>query len=335
MKISSRTTSWRWSAQRWLALGLLGLLWGCSRHSGEPGEQAEKHDEPRVQHGTNGEVVITLSASSQKAIGLQTMDIQRAELPPEAKVYGRVLDPGPLSALVAEFVIAQAAAATSEAELKRLQGLAAGNNASERAVQTAQSAATRDQAQLESVRLRILGNWGEDIAGLQDLPNFVRRLTSLEASLIQLNLPVGEALSSLPNGARVFDLAEESKPLQARFLGLATATDPTLQNKGFLFAVEPNSAKLSPGQSITGFLTLPGLPRTGVAVPHAAMVQFQGLNWVYLQTGEETFRRVAMKPGIPLNDAEFVREGFHPGDRVVTTGAQELLSEELKSQLEE
>jgi hypothetical protein len=339
MKILFRTTNRRLSVQWCLAVGCLGLVIGCSRPSSEsePEQQAEKHaeSESRVRHGTNGEVVITLSASAQKAIGLQTTDVQRAELPPEAKAYGRVLDPGPLSSLVAELVSAEAAAVASDAELKRLQGLAAANNASQRAIQTAQAAATRDQAQLESSRLRILGNWGRAIADLQALPEFARRLASLEAALIQLNLPAGETLPGLPIAARVLDLTDDSKPIQGRFLGLTPAADPTLQNRGFLLLIEPNDAKLSPGQSVSGFLTLPGAPQPGVAVPRAAMVQFQGLNWVYLQTGEENFRRVAMKPGVPLKDAEFVREGFSPGDRVVTTGAQELLSEELKSQLEE
>ena len=76
-------------------------------------------------------------------------------------------------------------------------------------------------------------------------------------------------------------------------------------------------------------------PSTGVAVPRSAVVQFNGVNWVYLQTGEETFRRVELQSGEPVDNGLFIRGGLNSGDKVVTIGAQQLLSEELKGQLGE
>ena len=320
-----------------LLLYLAGsVLAGCSKQEKEAGSAPETEKKPegesRVKRGTNDEVIITLDAKTQKVMGLQTAAIQAAQLRPEAKGYGHVLDPSPLTSLVADLVSAQASSTASATELKRLQALSAQNNASERALQTAQAAATRDKAQVESIRLRFLANWGSAIADRQDLSDFVQKLSSLATALVQLNLAAGGALTASPTGARLLTLADQIRPIEAQFLGPAPATDPQLQSKGFFLLVDPNAARLAVGEAVGGFLSLPGEPSTGVAVPRDAIVQFNGLYWVYIQTSDETFKRVELQPGPPLDNAIFVREGVNLGDKVITVGAQQLLSEELKGQ---
>src|SRR5271165_4472267 len=149
----------------WVALIALGaLLAGCAEEKKEQPKEAtsEKASEPesRIKHGTNGEVIVTVEAKVQQTIGLQTAPLAPAQLSPEIKAYGRVLDISPLATLVGEFATAEAVGRASQAELNRLNTLAAQNNASERAVQNAQAAAVRDQAQIQSVRLRLLATWG-------------------------------------------------------------------------------------------------------------------------------------------------------------------------------
>jgi hypothetical protein len=315
------------------------VLVGCSQKAKEPAASQEPEKKPaaesRVKHGTNDEVIITLDAKTQAAMGLQTTALAAVQLRPEIKGYGHVLDPSPLASLVAELVTAQAAATASDAELKRLQTLSAQNNASERALQTAQAAAARDKAQVQSVQLRLIAGWGSGIAQRPDLPEFVGDLSSLSAALVQLNLAAGDALASAPTNARLLTLADEAKPIEAQVLGPAPATDPQMQNRGSVLLVKPNTAGLAPGQAVSGFLSLPGEPQTGAAVPRNAIVQFNGVNWVYLQTGEESFKRVELPSGAPLENGLFVRQSLAPGDKVVTVGAQQLLSEELKGQGEE
>src|SRR5262249_51184308 len=223
-----------------------------------------------------------------------------------------------------------AAAAASDAELKRLQALSTQNNASERALQAAQAAAVRDKSQVQSIQLRLLTSWGSGIAQRQDLAGFVQSLSSLTAVLVLVNLAAGEAPPVSPTGARLLTLADQTKPIEAQVLGPAPATDPQMQGKGFLLLVNPNNGRLTPGEAVNGLLSLPGEARNGVAVPREAIVQFNGANWVYLQTSETEFKRVALQSGRPLEDALFVQEGLAAGDKVVTVGAQQLLSEELK-----
>ncbi len=225
-------------------LALAALLPGCSKQTPQPAPAAptENKAEPesRVKHGTNGDVVITLDAATQKIMGLQTAPLAPAQLSPQVKGYGRVLDVSPLASMVAELATAQAASAASQAELQRLKILAAQNNASERALQAARAAAVRDQAQAESARLKLLANWGSAIAAQQDLPAFVQSLGSLASALVEIDLPAGESLKGPPTGARLILLAAESKPVEAQLLGPAPAVDPQLQGRGFLFLVTSN-----------------------------------------------------------------------------------------------
>jgi len=314
------------------------LLAGCSPAGKEPAAAAPPaqpaEPESRVRRGTNGEVVITLDAATQKLMGLQTAALSPAQLNPEAKAYGRVLDASPLVGLLADLATAQAASAASQAELKRLKALAGQSNASERSLQTAEAAATRDQVQVDSARLRLLSGWGSAIAGRHDLPAFVQSLGSLASVLVQLDLPAGEAATTTPTGARLVTLADERKPIEAQLLGPATAVDPQMQGRGFLFLVTPNPSRLAPGAAVTGFLGLPGEAQSGVRVPREAVVRFNGTTWVYVQTGDDTFQRTEVALDRPLANGWFVRAGLKPQDKVVSAGAQQLLSEELKGQAE-
>jgi hypothetical protein len=67
-----------------------------------------------------------------------------------------------------------------------------------------------------------------------------------------------------------------------------------------------------------------------VAVPRSAVLRFNGATWVYRQTSDETFERLEVALDRPLENGWFVREGLKPGEKLVTVGAQQILSEELK-----
>jgi hypothetical protein len=305
---------------------------GCSQKAAEqiPAKSAEKADESRVQKGTNGEVIITLDAKTQELMGLRTESLAAAELKPEAKAYGRVLDTSGLASMVADLTAAKAASEASQAELNRLKTLAAQNNASERAVQAAQAAATRDQAQAEAAKQRLVGAWGSAIASREGLPDFVKTLSSLEAALVQVSLPAGESLKAPPASAQLITLAETNPPVAATLLGPAPTVDPQSQGQGFLLLVSPNSTRLSPGAAVTAFLTLPGESQSGVVVPRDAVVRFNGSRWVYAQVADEKFERVELSLERPMSNGWFVSKDLKPAQKVVTVGAQELISEEIK-----
>jgi hypothetical protein len=311
---------------------LVAIACGCSQKSAESptAAAAEKKEESRISHGTNGEAIIKLDAETQKLMGVQTAALSSAELSPEIRAFGRVLDSTHLASLVADLTAANASSQASQAELERLKALAAQNNASARALQAAEATAARDAAQTEATRLKLVAGWGNAIATRENLPAFVRSLGSLESALIQLNLSSDQVLNQNPAGARIITLSAEAKPLEAQFISRAASVDPQVQGQGFLFLISPNPSRLSPGAAVTGFIDVPGEKQAGVAVPRNAIVRQNGTAWVYVQTGDDTFQRTEAKLERPLQDAWFVREGLKPETKVVTTGAQQLLSEEFK-----
>ena len=129
-------------------------------------------------------------------------------------------------------------------------------------------------------------------------------------------------------------LADDSKPIEAQLLGPAMSVDAQMQGRGFLCLVAQNSSHLAPGAAVAGLLTLPGEAQSGVIVPRNAVVRFNGTAWVYVQTGDDTFERRQAALDTPLEKGWFVRDGLKPEAKVATAGAQELLSEELKGQVE-
>jgi multidrug efflux pump subunit AcrA (membrane-fusion protein) len=146
-----------------------------------------------------------------------------------------------------------------------------------------------------------------------------------------LEVPASEPLSGAPVAARLFTLNDETNAIEAQLLGPAPSVDPQMQGRGYLLMVNPNPG-LVPGAALTGYLSLPGEPRAGVLVPRNAVFRFDSATWIYHQTSDDTFVRESIVLDTPLSDGWFVEGELKPGDKVVSVGAQQLLSEELKGQ---
>ena len=272
------------------------------KHRGEttkPAGEKPTADKPAVEEGEKthvtrdetGRVVVHMDDETQGNIGILVAKPAAAQLSPELKGYGRVLDPTPLAALITELATARAAYAASSNELARLKILSAQGNAPERALQTGEALALRDQLAIQSARDRLTLSWGKAIAGQSDLPAFVQALTSQSALLARIDLPLGETLASPPTGARLVTMAGAS--LEAELLGAASNVDPLSQGRGFIFLAKPKELPLLPGEALTGYLKIPGEPLAGVVIPRGAVVRTEGTGWVYrLDGGSESFTRI-------------------------------------------
>jgi hypothetical protein len=104
-----------------------------------------------------------------------------------------------------------------------------------------------------------------------------------------------------------------------------------MQGQGFLFLLKPNSLRLTSGEAVVGYLKIPGEPLAGVIIPREAVVRVEGAGWVYvLNSAGDAFTRVEVALDHPAEAGWFVTKGVSSGDYVVVTGAQQLLSIELK-----
>jgi len=320
------------------AAAVAGLVFAYREMSKERAAEAEGEKPVTApsfaKRAADGSLVLTLDAETQKRLDLKIGAAVATRLDREAEGYGRVLDPAPLASVAAEMATARVALESSAKELERLKRLAQDQNASTRAVETAEAAAIRDKISADAAHLKLVSAWGKDLAAQPDLPAFVTSLAALDAALVRVELPVGEVLKEMPLGARLATADADADPIDAEFVGLAAATDPTSQGQAFLFRVKNNRARLTPGMAVVGFLKLRGEPSSGVLVPRSAVVRWAAKAWVFVQTGADTFVRREISLARPTATGWFVTTGVSATDRLVVEGAQALLSEEQKSQIQ-
>ena len=324
-----------------IVLGLLvGLVlggaavWFYEQHHTEAEAKGEKKEEKKevsfVQHGTNGETFLKVDRETQARMGLKTAPLAAVQVKPEVQGYGRVLDPTPLAALLAEGASTKAALQASTREYERLKVLHEGQNASTRALEAAEAAMKRDEVLLDSVQPRLLLGWGKAVASQPDLRAFARSLASQETALVRVDLPLQQSLKMPPTGGRLAALTAPEHLAEAQFLGPAPTADSQMQGQGFLFLQKSNP--LPPGAAVVAWLDVPGETESGVIVPRAALLRHEGEVFIYLQTGEDTFVRREIELDRPVENGWFVHKCLKSQDKAVVVGAQELLSEELKGQ---
>jgi hypothetical protein len=174
--------------------------------------------------------------------------------------------------------------------------------------------------------VEILAHPGESIE--QGAP--VLRVSRFDHLLVRVNLPMGEQTDSLH--AAIVPAGFESKPpIRATRIGVAPVTDPRTQGISLLYRLDSTEFGLRPGTAATALLPGAGKTLTGVLIPDSATVQQNDRIWAYASVGSDRFIRKPVATDVPVRGGYLVTAGFSPGERVVSTGAQTLLSEELKS----
>ena len=289
------------------------VLAGCSKPAAEaPAAAPEKAG-------------VTIDAETQARIGLKIEPPVATQWQPEIHATGRVADPLVFTAAAADYETARAAAKASQSELDRMQKLAAGDNASPRALETAQAAAAHDAMAFKSAQAKFTGDWGVQLAAQTNLDGYATQLQAGDNSLIKLALPAGMFPNPLPSSAVILFSERESDQFTAAFaddLGI----DPTTQVQTLLFAVDK---KMPPSLAVTGQLKIAGEPVAGVVVPVDAVLRHEGKGWVYVQTGTNQFVRVEMALDRLTANGWFVSENLSATNRIIVAGAQTVLSAEL------
>lgn len=292
-------------------------------HKAEPADEAAAAPAEAKQRVSveNGEPTVTLDAATQQKIGLVTTRLNATTTTQEVDAFGDVLDVKELADIASQAAAARAQqqqaaakAAFDERELERLRALNADNkNVSDRAVQEAAANVAGDRAQAQSAAVSLqaahaaavqrFGSAVADNAALMD------NLIAMREVLIELAVPPGVAPPRTVSISGV----------NATLVSVAPRVDPKLQGRPF-FYLAPAGA-LSAGMNVTARIaTAGGVSR--VVVPPDAVVSWEGRSWIYVRRAADKFARI---------DAGAAKAG----DEVVTTGAQQLIGEEMRSQLHE
>jgi multidrug efflux system membrane fusion protein len=303
----------------------------------------KEEDKVSITHDTNDNIVISMNREQQDDVGIALTNPPAAQVAREVKAYGRVVDPAPIADLWLQLSTAEAAFDNSHQELERMKTLKEQNNASEKALQTASAAYLQNLLSVNSIRAKLELTWGTKLAELTGdvvIPPGTQRkpppgpnpIMDPGNVLIRLNLPAGEALDSQPESARIVSLAANATPITAVYFDELPSVDPQTQSRGFLFYATTNSLKA--GEAVTGYLQTGAEPLKGVIIPRSAVVRTEGKGWIYvLNENGKSFTRKEIPLDHQTDNGWFVATGITGGDHAVVTGAQVLLSEELKASM--
>lgn len=132
---------------------------------------------------------------------------------------------------------------------------------------------------------------------------------------------------------RVVALAPDSASrVEADLIGPAAEADPVTRQAVYLYRARRAWPGAVPGTLVDAAVTL-GQATPGVLVPERAVVQWDGLAWVYLQRAPGRYLRVRVPTDHPTPRGWLAGAPLRPGDTVVVTGAEELLSEEFRARV--
>ena len=296
-------------------------------------------DAQRVAN-VNGVPVITLDTATQVQSGIRAEPLSGADRQAETSAYGTVLDLQPLmdqrvryDTARAEADAARATLAASQQEYERSRVLYQDNqNISLKTYQAAQAAYQADQARadaaglkVQNIRAEVRQQFGVTLArwALAAHSAEFTRLLSRQDVLLRVTLPIDDAAAA-PD--RIQIEANTPQRLPAFLVSPSPQSDPTIQGKAFLYRVV---APIASGTSVAAYLPVSKQTQPGILIPASAIVWYGGQPWAYVQIDGEHFGRYPVAQQTPLQGGFVVSQGFKPGQRVVVSGAQLLLSLEL------
>ena len=283
----------------------------------KPAQEPAAAEAPQRVSVVDGEPTVTLDEKTQREIGIVTARTGAGTQSEEQELFGIVVDVQELAALQNQAAAARvqaqqanAKAAFDRAELQRLRTLNADNrNVSDRAVQEAaanvaadEGAAVAAAASMRAASAATVQRFGPAVVPL--IPD----LLSMRKVLVQVTASLSPPRSLQVGG------------VEARLLSAAPRVDPKLQGTPYLY-VAPGGT-LAAGMNVTARYTEPRFVTGAAVIPPEALVSWNGRTWAYVRRSATQFSR---------REASAVT----PGKEVVTSGAQQLLSEEMRAQLHE
>jgi hypothetical protein len=344
-----KETAGSWSATLLVAAAVVAccvlLVWGFLNGRNEADQERAIKVPIRVSN-KNGDPVITLDAATQQRSGIETAALPSTPHPEELRAYGMVLDVARLTELSNNYASAKAQVQTAKAKLAmskpafdRAEKLFNETHVvSQAQLQAAEAAFGTDQASLAAAEalVRTLSatayqEWGSVLGkSLVDESPMIKALIERQIFLLQITLPPGVTLAVAPATAAV----ETGKAARAEitFVSTATRIDPKIQGVSFFYTAAAESGVL-PGMNVLAFLPS-GRSIEGVAVPASAIVWWQGRAWVYRRAGRDTFTRVAIATDVPTPGGSYLAKDLAKDAEIVTRGAQLLLSEEFRAQIQ-
>lgn len=300
---------------------------------------------PSLADTVNDNPSINLSESKQTQAGIQTLRPLLTHFQAELQTTATVVDLQSLLNLREQYLTALAeqqgaTAAVNYAKqaMSRTEALYRNGVNSQRQLQGLQMQLSSDQARLNSNRYRLqslnenlLSNWGDTLAAWaksHDNPT-IQAFINTRQALLLVTLPANQSLPEPVTQIAVDPNGNRQNAQIAQLISKAPYGSEISQGETYFFQT-PRS-RLRTGMRLSAWVTAPGTAQTGFNIPHTALIWHAGQAGIYLKIAPGQFIRQPLQHYFPNAQGYFVAEKLPENAEIVTTGAQLLLSQELRA----
>ena len=325
-----------------LLLMTLPLWVSCSKSTKNNSKKARNTAASDI---TNRPGVI-LSKDAQKQEAILAVALPEKNIKKNIKALGVVLSPRELTTIYSRYQQEntllkklKAQLFVSQKEYRRISKLYENQQASQKTfeIERAQWIADKsnyDEAMfsLKAMSDSVRQEWGPVITKwVKKGSPKLKRIIELKSCIVLIT-PSGN-LSEKFEPPRKITLGSSQKQLYpARFISVSPKLDPRMQTRGYFYLTENKSNDLAPYLNVVAWLPT-GKTSTGVMIPDSAVVWSQGLPWIYVQKGPANFVRKSISSAQSTDSGWLVMKNISTSERVVVSGAQFLLSQEMLSKM--
>lgn len=316
-------------------------------HRPDTDDEEEVIKQPSNVVVKGGRTIVTLDAETQAREGISVAPVSQTSLRTQLRGTAVVLAVNDLALSRNNYVAAHTRCerarvdlAVSQSTYERVKTLYENNqNMSLRASQEAEAAYRNNQVllraceqdaklQLDTVRQ----HWGKVVADwIAANQSLLEPVLDQRELLVQVIFPPGEVAKP---PATVSLGLPGNQLTSARFVSPCPQVNPQIQGISFLYLVS-GRPELAVGMNLVALVPV-GQTVSGIVVPHSAAVWWQGKAWAYEQISPTTFTRRELLTDNPVGGGFFVPGAkFAPGTKLVLVGAQALLSQEFRSEIQQ
>lgn len=306
---------------------------------------------PSRVHSGEGNSIVVLDSVEQARAGIITDTVPLSTHQQQVRAYGSVVSVAELAnafqnlaSTKSQSQKTKAVVSASHQEYLRIKDLYERKLESDKTLQAAQAqwesddaAAQAGTSALRSFESSMRQQWGEPLASwLFKNSEQLDRLLKSQDVLVEVTLSADEHLSPTSRSVFVQSPSNQSDLQSARFVSMAQSANVQFQGSVLYYLARPSSNTLLGGMNVNVFLPT-GSKREGVVVPRSSVVWSLGKAWFYVKKDAGKFVRVELTSDQPVEGGWFVARDkldVSVPIHIVTRGAQLLLSEEFRSQIQ-
>ncbi len=290
---------------------------------------------------------IHLEVRVQQLSGIETLTLEPANYQAEFTAYGSALNIQPLVNLHHRYQLAQTERSSakakylnSEQNINRQQNLYRHGVSSKRSLQGQQLQWQVDKASADAAHVQgkaivdeAMLTWGKELTewALSDNAEQLSVFLAGQQTLLKIVLPVNKQLANGIQTIAVDPAGDRSKACEASLIAVAPHIDNTIQGESYFFKTSDHAIKA--GMRVAAWIPEQNKNQPGVIIPKSALIWHLDQSFVYIKTDSQTFSRRKIDQYTVIPNGYFIGNELKPGEQLVISGGQLLLSEEFRVQI--